>query len=99
MLIQSDLYQRAINAYGRDHQIGVAHEELGELITALSRFESRKRGEVDEVLSEIADGIIVLSQLVLIYGTEDVKKMMYKKLQKLRNHVEHKEKENENNEA
>ena len=94
MLIQTDLFQRAIDAYGRDHQIGVAHEELGELITALSRFEVRKRGDVEEVYSEIADGIIVLSQLVLIYGTENIKSMMYKKLNKLKNHIEGKENEN-----
>lgn len=94
MLIQTDLFQRAINAYGREHQIGVAHEELGELITALSRFEIRKRGDIEEVYSEIADGLIVLNQLVLIYGTENITSMMHKKLEKLKKHVEGKENEN-----
>lgn len=94
-MITTDLYERAIKAYGEDHQIGVAIEELGELVTALSRKHYRKRGTKEEVLSEIADAQIMLQQLNLIYGVEEVKRVMHIKLQKLRHHVERKENENE----
>lgn len=92
-MITTDLYKRAINAYGEEHQIGVAIEELGELVTALSRKHYRKRGTEEEVLSEIADAHIMLQQLNIIYGVENVKRVMYVKLEKLKNHIETKENE------
>ena len=92
-MITTDLYKRAIEAYGEEHQVGVAIEELGELVTALSRKHYRERGTKEEVLSEIADAHIMLQQLNLIYGVENVKKAMYIKLEKLRAHVELKENE------
>ena len=94
-MITTDLYERALKAFGEPHQIGIAIEELGELVTALSRKHYRKRGTDAEVLSEIADAHIMLQQLNLIYGVDNVKSMMHRKLNKLRLHVEKKEKEHD----
>lgn len=94
-MITTNLYQRAIDAYGSEHQIGIVIEELSELITALTRKHLRHRGTTDDVLSEIADAFIMLEQLKIIYGTEEIKKMMYIKLEKLTKHIERKEKEND----
>lgn len=61
----------AVDTYGKESQVNLAFEEMGELIVAINHFR-RKRVSKAEVLSEIADVFIMCEQLCyIIEGTED----------------------------
>lgn len=57
----------AIHHYGPEHQKRKAVEEMGELITALSR-EQDGRATPEQVITEIADVHLMIRQLMVIYG-------------------------------
>lgn len=57
----------AVEYYGPEHQKKKAIEEMGELITAISR-EQDGRATPEQVITEIADVIVTAKQLALIYG-------------------------------
>lgn len=72
----------AINHFGVDHQIDKAVEEMGELITALSR-RRLERSHREDIAEEIADVLIVANQLRIIYGGELVDQLIDQKLNRL----------------
>ena len=57
----------AVNHYGAEHQKKKAVEEMGELITELER-EQDGRTTPEKVISEIADVLLMIRQLMIIYG-------------------------------
>ena len=57
----------AVNHYGPEHQKKKAVEEMGELITELER-EQDGRTTPEKVISEIADVLLMIRQLMIIYG-------------------------------
>lgn len=59
----------AVQHYGPEHQKRKAVEEMGELITALSR-EQDGRATPEQVITEIADVHLMVRQLMVIYGIE-----------------------------
>ena len=59
----------AVRHYGAEHQKRKAIEEMGELITALSR-EQDGRATPEQVIMEIADVHLMIRQLMCIYGLE-----------------------------
>lgn len=59
----------AVKHYGAEHQKRKAVEEMGELITALSR-EQDGRATPEQVITEIADVHLMVRQLMVIYGIE-----------------------------
>lgn len=59
----------AVHHYGAEHQKKKAIEEMGELITALSR-EQDGRATTEKVITEIADVHLMIRQLMVIYGIE-----------------------------
>lgn len=66
---EAQILQRAVDTYGVEHQTDKAIEELSELTKALLKFryeptETRR----NELLYEMADVGIMLSQLALMYG-------------------------------
>ena len=61
----------AVHHYGAEHQKKKAIEEMGELITAISR-EQDGRATTEQVITEIADVQIMMRQLTLIYGIDAV---------------------------
>lgn len=61
----------AVEHYGPEHQKRKAIEEMGELLTALAR-EQDARANTEQVITEIADVIIMMRQLSIIYGIADV---------------------------
>ena len=72
------LLQRAITTFGKDTQINKAVEELGELVTALGRFEGNRQAAapeynrmMDNIAEEIADVRIMMYQLCMIYDLEE----------------------------
>lgn len=59
----------AVQHYGPEHQKKKAVEEMGELITALSR-EQDGRATREQVITEIADVHLMIRQLMVIYGLD-----------------------------
>ena len=81
-----EILQDAINTYGRNSQINIAMEELAELIQALSKFnrDNSDWNTVDNISEEMADVIIMLSQLEIIFGnSEDINTYIANKLKRL----------------
>lgn len=72
----------AVHHYGAEHQKKKAIEEMGELITAISR-EQDGRATTEQVITEIADVQIMMHQLALIYGIDAVAKEIDRKQRRL----------------
>lgn len=83
---QKSIIVHAINHFGVDHQIDKAIEELGELITALSR-RRLDRSNRQDIAEEIADVLIMANQLRIIYGGEMVDDFIDQKLLRLRKYI------------
>ena len=64
------LSEIAVEHFGAEHQKRKAIEEMGELITALSR-EKDGRATKGDIITEIADVCIMMRQLLLIYGEKE----------------------------
>ena len=81
-----DIYQRAIDAWGEESQIDMGIEECGELIVALSKL-GRSKGvrasRIEAAIDEIADVTIMMRQLRIVFGAEDVDKRIAFKLARL----------------
>lgn len=73
---------RAINHFGVEGQINKAVEEMGELLTELSR-RNLARFDKDHVAEEVADALIMLEQLRIIFGGERVDGYVAEKLARL----------------
>lgn len=72
----------AVNYYGPEHQKRKAIEEMGELITALSR-EQDGRATPEQVITEIADVHLMVRQLMVIYGIDACMKEYDRKQRRL----------------
>ena len=72
----------AVQHYGVEHQKKKAIEEMGELITAISR-EQDGRATTEQVITEIADVQIMMRQLALIYGIDAVANEIDRKQRRL----------------
>ena len=72
----------AVHHYGAEHQKKKAIEEMGELITAISR-EQDGRATTEQVITEIADVQIMMRQMALIYGIDAVANEIDRKQRRL----------------
>lgn len=74
--------QNALDTWGYDAQLGMANEELAELITAINQF---KRGRIDkkQLASEIADSFIMVSQMAIMVGEDLVQEQIEYKMTRL----------------
>lgn len=83
-----DLYIQALEKFGNDAQISQLQEEMAELTIAINHF---KRGRCDksEVLNEIIDVIIMIEQMVVMFGftEQEIELTESVKLQKLKNYL------------
>lgn len=83
---QKNTLVHAINHFGVDHQIDKAIEEMGELITELARRHTMRHNR-DAVALEIADVLITVSQLRIIYGASLVDENVEQQLQRLKDEI------------
>lgn len=62
--------QRAVNAYGKDHQLIICMEEMAELTKELSK---NLRGEenIPHIAEEVADVEIMLEQVKLLFNLRE----------------------------
>ena len=79
---QKNTLVHAINHFGVEGQINKAVEEMGELITELSR-RNISRFDKDKVAEEIADALIMLEQLRIIFEAQKVDSYVTGKLERL----------------
>lgn len=79
---KEQLYKKALKEYGFEAQSRMVDEECAELINALCKY---KRGRVNEynVITEIADVIIMCEQMAVHFGKEAVEKEIESKLSRL----------------
>lgn len=68
--ISDDIYEKAVNKFGKTAQLIVAMEEMSELIQALSK-DIRGKGSRNNISEEIADVEIMLAQLKIIYRNDN----------------------------
>ena len=79
-------YQQMLEAWGEDSQLEICIEEMSELIKALCKYKRKKRlDEVDSkcfdsIREEIADVTHCILQMALMFGEEEVNKIMDDKL-------------------
>lgn len=64
-----NIYQKAVNHYGKEHQLLKAVEEIEELNNELTKFLSGRENN-EEVAEEAADVEIMFNQLGIIYGID-----------------------------
>jgi NTP pyrophosphatase (non-canonical NTP hydrolase) len=77
----------AILHFGVPSQISKAIEELSELSTELARHQNKRAMNVD-IIDEIADCVIMLVQLTLIFGEDLVDKKIADKIARLKTLME-----------
>lgn len=86
--IPDDIYEKAVNKFGKIPQLIMAMEEMSELIQGLSKDIRGKRDE-DNISEEIADVEIMLAQLKIIYQNDvEVEKWKTDKLFRLQAKIE-----------
>ena len=83
-------YEEIINwallTFGQSSQKMMAMEECAELINVLAK-EKRGRTCNQEVITEIADVMIMTQQLAVIYGKDAVEEEMNRKLSRLEERI------------
>ena len=80
------ILEKAISKYGIDAQTNLAIEEIGELIVAINHYR-RGRVGMEAVQEEIADVMIAMRQLAMIYGKEGVSDFIKRKIERLEKRV------------
>ena len=76
------VYADAIATWGPDFQVIKIREEMGELQTAMARYEFG-RESIDAVIDEVADVTIMMHQARLIFGAGLVDAAIERKLARL----------------
>ena len=80
------ILQNAILQFGKDRQIEMAVEEMGELLAAINKCK-RGRCSVSAVQEEIADVKIMMGQLAIIFGEDGVSSFERLKLRRLADRI------------
>lgn len=78
-----EVCQKYLDKYGKTLQVITAMEELGELISALSRHFFRERLSKSDLASEIADVEIVCQSLRLMIGNDFVDVWKVEKIKRM----------------
>jgi hypothetical protein len=81
-----DLLIKAIEHYGKEHQIIKAIEEFSELNVELAKCHNQQGLRI-HLLGEIADAAIMLEQMKLIFGANEVYGLMIQKLERLSSRI------------
>lgn len=80
---KEEVYKKALSEYGFWDQVEMVHEECAELINALCKLK-RNRCEWSDVITEIADVMIMCEQMAFYFGKERVRAEKERKLQRLK---------------
>lgn len=77
-----ELYQKALSKWGASAQKKMLMEEVGELLSAVGKFD-RMRVEENSVITELADVSIMVEQMATLFGYENFEKEKEYKLNRL----------------
>jgi NTP pyrophosphatase (non-canonical NTP hydrolase) len=80
-----ELLKRAINKWGPQPQMMMGIEECSELIHEISKW---FRGRESNIAEELADTLIILRQISIYIGEENVIEFMDKKIERLQKRLE-----------
>lgn len=76
--------------YGREPQMDMSTEEVGEYLQALNKFRRSRaktlegdRSAIENLCEEIADVIIIMEQMAIIHGYSQVKQKVDEKINRL----------------
>jgi NTP pyrophosphatase (non-canonical NTP hydrolase) len=83
------VYKKAVETFGIEPQRKTAIEEMAELINAMMKYD-RGRNSKDDIIEEIADVTIMMQQLAIIYGQEEVQQQIDFKTNRLANKLKEK---------
>lgn len=86
---EKEILSLAITKYGREAQTNMALEEMGELISAINQYR-RGRIKIDALREEIADVIIMATQMAMMYGPCAVEQKKTDKILRLKNRLQDK---------
>ena len=85
-MIESSIYEQAVEKWGKEHQLLVTVEEMAEATAKISQFVNRGREVEEEMIEELADVCIMMKQCEIIYG-DALSTAMFKKLAKLKGYL------------
>ena len=85
--LPENIFKQAVDTFGADHQIGMLHEEVGELLAAINQY-ARGRVTKDAVVTEIADVMIMCEQMAEIFGREETEAEKRRKIEGLAGKIE-----------
>ena len=78
-----EVYYQALNKWGVESQIKMLFEEMAELQNAICKY-SRKRNNMYDVATEIADVQIMAEQMSILFGKELVNSEKERKFERLK---------------
>ena len=81
-----DILCEAISTYGEDAQTMMLFEEMSELQNAICKHK-RGRDDRQHICEEIADVMVMLDQMSIIFGTDSVKRFYDLKLKRLKHRL------------
>lgn len=85
--LPKNIFKLAVDTYGADSQIGMLHEEVGELLAAINQYARGRLGK-DAVVTEIADVMIMCEQMAEIFGREETEAEKRRKIERLAGELE-----------
>ncbi len=85
--LEPQIYTRALLTFDTEPQLRMVQEECGELVVVLNQY-LRGRATNDEVLSELCDVEIMLTQLKDILDLANYRYVKARKLRRLHNYIE-----------
>lgn len=87
-----EIMRSAIRKNGKAMQTVVAIEEMSELQKELSKF-IRGKGNRDNLIEEVADVLVMITQIQIMYYIQDdeVERIMHLKLNRLKERMEQNE--------
>ena len=83
----TDICIKAVQKFGREHQIDKCIEECAELMNELIK-QRDKRTTTENVIDEIADVDIMIGQMKYIFGAERCEARKKVKLKRLKERIE-----------
>lgn len=93
-ICEQSVYANAILAFGPRTQVDMLHEEVGELLSAINKYH-RGRASKEDVITEIADVMIMCGQMAFLFGPDEVRAEKERKLIRLQQRIdEHNKSEN-----
>ena len=78
------VYETALNTWGIPAQKMMAVGECGEFLAEIGR-EVQRRSSQEKMIDEIADVMVMMNQMAMIYGEDAVRERIKYKIEKVKN--------------